>query len=86
MVNLILNYYDFGCATNSIFFKICTCLEVSNCSLNTRSEVETIAAAMVLHLCESRCKREVDAQSMVLEFNIGGVLILADKKYLTRRI
>ena len=58
----------------------CTCSEVSNRSLDTRFEVEAIAAAIMLHICESWHKREVDVQSMELEFMIGGVLTLASEK------
>ena len=56
------------------------CLEVSNYSLNTASEVEAIVAVIILHQCESRHKREVDVQSMALGFIRGGVLALADEK------
>ena len=65
-VNLILNYYDFDCAINSIFCMACAYLEASSCSLNTLSEVGEIVAAIMLHQCESRHKREVNVQRLGL--------------------
>ena len=64
---------------------ICAHSEASNRSLGTRSEVKVIAVVIMLHLCESQYEREVDTQSMVLEFMIVGVLTLTNKKHLIRR-
>ena len=58
-VNLTLNNCDFNCANNSIFYMTCAHSEISNPLLDNRSKVEAIAAAIILCLCESWCKREV---------------------------
>ena len=42
--------------------------------------MEAIVTVSMLYLCESWYEREVNAQSIELEFMIGGVLTLADKK------
>ena len=47
--------------------------------------MEAIAAVIMLHLFESQYKREINAQSLGLEFMIGGVLTLANEKNLIRR-
>ena len=78
-VNLMLNYYDFNCAINSIFCMVRKHSEVINCSLDIRFEVKAKAEEITLHLCESWHKREINAQSMGFQFMIGGALALANE-------
>ena len=85
-VNLALKYCVFDCVINSIFCIKHTHLEVSNSSLDARSKVEAIAAVIMLYLCESLHKSEVDVQSIELEFMIGGALALADEKIFDKKI
>ena len=56
VINLMQNYCDFDCVINSIFCMIRACSEVFNFSLNTASEMEVIAVAIMLHLHKSLCE------------------------------
>ena len=79
-VNLRLNYDDFDYLIENLLCIMHRHSEASNQFLITASKLEVLVAVIILHLCESRCKKEIDAHCLEFKFIIEGLLKLADNK------